>query len=83
MLCFFSEEISEPLGWITLTDNFISVGAMTLPNLCSWCPRGISPLTHLADGSLDLVLVRDTTRGEFVQYLRRHANTKDQARVIT
>ncbi|XP_033640055.1 ceramide kinase-like protein [Asterias rubens] len=64
--------------WISLTGNFLSISALTLPNLCSWCPRGLSPLTHLADGRLDLVLVRDTARGEFVQHLRRHATTKDQ-----
>ncbi|XP_022086700.1 ceramide kinase-like protein isoform X2 [Acanthaster planci] len=64
--------------WISVKGDFVSVGAMTLPNLCNWCPGGISPLTHLADGCLDLVLVRGTTRGEFVQHLRRHASDKNQ-----
>ncbi|XP_038044668.1 ceramide kinase-like protein isoform X2 [Patiria miniata] len=72
------DETSESQDWISSKDDLVSVGAMTLPNLCSWCPAGISPLTHLADGSLDLVLVRSTTRGEFVHHLRRHANAKDQ-----
>ncbi|XP_072021299.1 ceramide kinase-like protein [Amphiura filiformis] len=64
--------------WRTVDGAFLNVSLMTLPNLCSLCPGGMSPQTHLADGSADLILARTTTKAEFVQHLRRYATEKDQ-----
>lgn len=49
--------------------------------MSSSCPRsplGLSPSAHLADGTGDLVLVRDTHPLGFLKFLYRHTSTQDQ-----
>jgi len=51
----------------------------SVPGLCRLAPLGISKFAHLSDGCLDLVLVEDDSRKEFVRFLKRLGNQKDQA----
>lgn len=58
----------------------MNVGLFTIPGLCDLAPQGLSKFTHLNDGIIDLVLVKETERKEFVRYLRRHGNSKNQVK---
>ena len=52
----------------------------TIPGRSEVAPRGISKFTHLNDGVMDLVLVKNTERKEFIRLLKRLGNTKNQVR---
>lgn len=53
---------------------------MNNANLWSFAPQGISKYGHLADGLLDLVLIEQTTRKDFLRYLKRNGNSKNQVK---
>ena len=58
--------------------HYLSVSILALPARGEYCPLGMSKYAHLADGTMDLILVRETKKKEFMRYLRRHGNTKNQ-----
>jgi hypothetical protein len=41
---------------------------------------GLSKYAHLADGSLDLILVEQLSRKDFYRFIKRHAKAKNQVR---
>uniref|UniRef100_A0AAV2IYB1 Ceramide kinase C-terminal domain-containing protein n=1 Tax=Knipowitschia caucasica TaxID=637954 RepID=A0AAV2IYB1_KNICA len=45
---------------------------------CPRCPKGLSPSAHLADGTVDLILVHECSRVDFFKHLLRHTNKDDQ-----
>ncbi|XP_041367331.1 ceramide kinase-like protein [Gigantopelta aegis] len=71
-------DLTNENPWKNSKGSFMSVGVFSIPGLNHLAPRGLSPTTHLSDGHLDLVLVHNTDRKDFVRYLRRHGNSKNQ-----
>ncbi|OWF45408.1 ceramide kinase-like protein [Mizuhopecten yessoensis] len=64
--------------WKTFKGSFLNVGLYSIPGNCEMAPEGLDKFSHLCDGSMDLVLVKDTSRKDFVRFIRRHANSKNQ-----
>ncbi|CAG5134609.1 unnamed protein product [Candidula unifasciata] len=71
-------DLHQDSPWQTLKGKYMNVGLFVLPGLCDLAPQGLSKFTHLNDGVIDLVLVRDVEKKEFVRHLRRHGNSKNQ-----
>jgi hypothetical protein len=65
-------------NWKSLRHHYLQVAVLTNANLWSMAPQGLSKFGHLADGLLDLVLIEKTTRKEFLRYVKRNGNSKDQ-----
>ena len=63
---------SEPSPWRTLKGEYHNVSVFSMPGLSQHSPLGMSKLTHLADGAVDLVVTRKIDRQEFIRFLRRH-----------
>ncbi|KAL0158136.1 hypothetical protein M9458_046212, partial [Cirrhinus mrigala] len=57
---------------------FKCVSLTCMSSSCQKSPKGLSPSAHLADGTADLILVRETNPLGFLTYLHRHTNTQDQ-----
>lgn len=68
----------EDTPWRSRKLDFLNIGLFTLPGRSELAPRGMSKYTHLNDGVIDLVLVKDTPRKEFVRMLKRLTNAKNQ-----
>ncbi|CAH2305872.1 ceramide kinase [Pelobates cultripes] len=64
--------------WRHIQGQFLNVSIMSIPCLCSMAPRGLAPNTRLNDGTMALIVVRNTSRQEFVRHLKRHPTLKDQ-----
>ncbi|XP_041130399.1 ceramide kinase family protein isoform X2 [Polyodon spathula] len=69
---------SLPGDWRSVSGSFKAVNLTCMSSACPKSPGGLSPSAHLADGTADLILVRDCGRAEFLEHLRRHTNNKDQ-----
>ncbi|KAF7245072.1 Ceramide kinase-like protein, partial [Varanus komodoensis] len=64
--------------WHRIQGHFLNVSIMAIPCLCSMAPRGLAPNTRMNDGGIALIVVRNTSRPEFVQHLKRYASMKNQ-----
>ncbi|KAM4572140.1 ceramide kinase [Fundulus diaphanus] len=64
--------------WVTVDGRFKCVSLTCMSSSCAKSPLGLSPSAHLADGTGDLILVRDTNPLGFLKYLYRHTTTQDQ-----
>lgn len=65
--------------WKKISGTFIHVELVANAMLSDLaCGGGLSKYTHLADGSMDLILVDKVPRKEFYRFLRRHTNRKNQ-----
>ncbi|XP_063115465.1 ceramide kinase-like protein isoform X2 [Cavia porcellus] len=64
--------------WQTVQGQFLNVSIMAIPCLCSVAPRGLAPNTRLNNGSMALIIVRNTSRSEFIKHLKRYASVKNQ-----
>ncbi|XP_052038744.1 ceramide kinase-like protein isoform X2 [Apodemus sylvaticus] len=64
--------------WQTIQGQFLNISIMAIPCLCSVAPRGFAPDTRLNNGSMALIVVRNTTRPEFVKHLKRYSSVKNQ-----
>uniref|UniRef100_A0A3B4C9D6 DAGKc domain-containing protein n=1 Tax=Pygocentrus nattereri TaxID=42514 RepID=A0A3B4C9D6_PYGNA len=64
--------------WISVEGRFRCVSLTCISSSCPRSPKGLSPSAHLADGTGDLILVRDTNPLGFLTYLHRHTTTQDQ-----
>ena len=71
-------ELKQDSPWHTLKGTFMNVSVYSIPANCEIAPQGLSKVTHLNDGNIDLVVVRTAERKEFIRFLRRHGNSKDQ-----
>ncbi|KAG5838238.1 hypothetical protein ANANG_G00221660 [Anguilla anguilla] len=75
----YSQDSSLSDGdWVSLEGRFRCVSLTCMSSSCPRSPLGLSPAAHLADGTGDLILVRDTHAMGFLKYLHRHTNTEDQ-----
>ncbi|XP_028305469.1 ceramide kinase [Gouania willdenowi] len=75
-----SEEREKPGSdsWRAICGKFIAINAANISCACPRSPKGLSPSAHLADGSTDLILVRECSRLDFFKHLLRHTNKEDQ-----
>ncbi|XP_033762844.1 ceramide kinase-like protein [Pecten maximus] len=64
--------------WKTMKGSFLNVGLFCIPGNCEMAPEGLNKFCHLCDGSMDLVIVKNTSRKDFVRFLKRHSNSKNQ-----
>ncbi|XP_004375510.1 ceramide kinase-like protein isoform X1 [Trichechus manatus latirostris] len=64
--------------WQMIQGQFLNVSIMAIPCLCSVAPRGLAPNTRLNNGSMALIIVRNTSRPEFIKHLKRYASVKNQ-----
>ncbi|XP_068601180.1 ceramide kinase family protein isoform X2 [Brachionichthys hirsutus] len=64
--------------WVTVDGRFRCVALTCMSSSCQRSPLGLSPSAHLADGTGDLILVRDTHLLGFLKFLYRHTSTQDQ-----
>ena len=55
--------------WQTIGGRFISVLGANISCRCAKSSTGISPHAHIGDGRVDLVLVRKTTRANYLHHL--------------
>ncbi|CAF1086039.1 unnamed protein product [Rotaria sordida] len=65
-------------NWKILQNEYLQVAVLTNANLWSFAPQGLSKFGHLANGSLDLILIEPVTRKEFLRYVKRNGNSKNQ-----
>ncbi|CAF3715851.1 unnamed protein product [Rotaria sp. Silwood1] len=65
-------------NWKILENEYLQVAVLTNANLWSFAPQGLSKFGHIANGSLDLILIEPVSRKEFLRYVRRNGNSKDQ-----
>ncbi|KAH9489706.1 hypothetical protein Btru_037467 [Bulinus truncatus] len=63
--------------WRSLKGKYLNVGLFALPGMSYFAPQGISRYTHLNNNVVDLILIKDVERKEFVRHLRRFGNIKD------
>ncbi|XP_032639703.1 ceramide kinase-like protein isoform X2 [Chelonoidis abingdonii] len=68
--------------WHTIQGHFLNVSIMAIPCLCSMAPRGLAPNTRLNNGNMALIVVRNTSRSEFIKHLKRYASVKNQKGII-
>ncbi|KAI5096004.1 ceramide kinase [Silurus meridionalis] len=65
-------------NWLSVEGRFRCVSLTCMSSSCPRSPKGLSPSAHLADGTGDLILVRNTNPLGFLTYLHRHTTTQDQ-----
>ncbi|XP_034352487.1 ceramide kinase-like protein isoform X3 [Arvicanthis niloticus] len=73
-----SSESDSGGHWQIIQGQFLNISIMAIPCLCSVAPRGFAPDTRLNNGSMALIVVRNTTRPEFVKHLKRYSSVKNQ-----
>ncbi|XP_014402646.1 PREDICTED: ceramide kinase-like protein [Myotis brandtii] len=64
--------------WQMIQGQFLNVSIMAIPCLCSVAPRGLAPDTRLNNGSMALIIARNTSRPEFIKHLKRYTSVKNQ-----
>uniref|UniRef100_A0A673TXW9 Ceramide kinase like n=1 Tax=Suricata suricatta TaxID=37032 RepID=A0A673TXW9_SURSU len=64
--------------WQTIQGQILNISIMAIPCLCSVAPRGLAPNTRLNNGSMALIIARNTSRPEFIKHLKRYASVKNQ-----
>ncbi|XP_074789750.1 LOW QUALITY PROTEIN: ceramide kinase [Denticeps clupeoides] len=64
--------------WMSVSGRFRCVSLTCMSSSCPRSPLGLSPSAHLADGTADLILVRDTHPLGFLTFLHRHTSSQDQ-----
>ncbi len=77
------DQENKEKNWKILYQNYLQVAVLTNANLWSFAPQGLSKFGHLADGSLDLILIEPTTRKDFIRCVKRNGNSKNQVEIIT
>ncbi|XP_056394620.1 ceramide kinase-like isoform X1 [Hyla sarda] len=64
--------------WKKVTGSFMAINITGMSSACPKSQDGLSPTAHLADGTADLILVRESNTVQFLRHLNRHTNCKDQ-----
>ncbi|KAK3109145.1 hypothetical protein FSP39_023933 [Pinctada imbricata] len=70
------EERDNP--WRKIKSNLMNIALFTIPGFCSSAPWGLSKYSHSNDGVMELVLVKNIIRKDFIRFLKRHGNMKNQ-----
>ncbi len=69
-------------NWKILHNAYCQAAVLTNANLWSFAPQGLAKYGHLADGLLDLILIEPIVRKEFLRYIKRNGNSKNQVNKI-
>ncbi|KAK1902458.1 Ceramide kinase-like protein [Dissostichus eleginoides] len=69
-------EVEE--SWTTNQGLYLSISIMSVPCLSPHTPRGLAPITSLANGSAALIAVGNTSRSEFIKHLKRYGSSSGQ-----
>ncbi|XP_048343423.1 ceramide kinase-like [Sphaerodactylus townsendi] len=64
--------------WQRVQGRFLAINLTSMSSACPKSPEGLSPCAHLADGTADLILVRECSALSFLRHLKRHTNCSDQ-----
>ncbi|XP_072097414.1 ceramide kinase [Mobula birostris] len=64
--------------WKVIKGKFLAINSANISCACPKSPKGLSPAAHLADGTMDLIVVRKCSRLSFLRYLIRHTTSNDQ-----
>lgn len=64
-------------SWKTIRGQFISIIGANITCRCAKSLDGISPNAHLGDGLFDLILIRKTSRMQYLRHMMRIANRGD------
>jgi hypothetical protein len=67
-------------NWKILHQEFLQVAVFTNASLWSFAPQGLAKFGHLADGLLDLIVIEPVVRKEFLRYIKRNGNSKNQVK---
>lgn len=59
--------------WKRVEGRFLGISGANISCQCALSPLGMAPFAHLADGHLDLILIRKASRLKHLQYLLRTA----------
>ncbi|XP_053551790.1 ceramide kinase [Bombina bombina] len=65
-------------SWKKVSGSFVAINITGMSSACPKSQDGLSPTAHLADGTADLILVRECNTFQFLRHLSRHKNCKDQ-----
>lgn len=71
--------LDSDLKFLERRGSFVGVNAAVTACRCPQTKKGFSPNNHLANGCLDLILVRPCSRLQYLQYLLRTGWTKKSA----
>ncbi|XP_061814929.1 ceramide kinase isoform X5 [Nerophis lumbriciformis] len=72
------KETCDTDNWTEICGKFIAINVATMSCASPQSWKGLSPSAHLADGTADLILVRECSRLDFFKHLLRHTNKEDQ-----
>ncbi|XP_069111083.1 ceramide kinase-like protein [Argopecten irradians] len=64
--------------WKTCKGSYLNVALYCIPGNCEMAPEGLDKFCHLCDNSMNIVLVKSCSRKDFVRFLKRHGNSKNQ-----
>uniref|UniRef100_A0A8C4Y5L8 DAGKc domain-containing protein n=1 Tax=Gopherus evgoodei TaxID=1825980 RepID=A0A8C4Y5L8_9SAUR len=71
--------VSPPASeWQREQGRFLAINLTCMSSACPKSPDGLSPSAHLADGTADLILVRECSALGFLRHLSRHMDHRDQ-----
>ncbi|XP_037070309.1 ceramide kinase-like [Pollicipes pollicipes] len=70
-------EPPPPGEWHRVSGPFLVVSSANVSCRCKITPAGMCPRAHLSDGWAHLILVRKTSRANFLRYMYRSAAGKD------
>lgn len=62
--------------WLGIQGHFLSVSCALMANRCGRSTAGVAPTAHLGNGLMDVVLVSDCSRRNFLRFLLALANSE-------
>ncbi|XP_074071673.1 ceramide kinase-like protein [Macrotis lagotis] len=63
--------------WQKIQGHFLNISIMTIP-CCSMSPGGLAANARLNNGSMALIIARNSSRSEFVKHLKKYGSFKNQ-----
>ncbi|CAL1527023.1 unnamed protein product [Lymnaea stagnalis] len=63
-------------GWHHVKGRFSAINLVTISCRCDLTPIGMSPASHLGDGCMDLILIQDCSRLQYLRHLVRIPDSK-------
>ncbi|XP_046544857.1 ceramide kinase-like isoform X1 [Haliotis rubra] len=61
-------------GWHKVRGKFLGINSFSMSCRTAMTPEGVSPATHLGDGCLDLCIIYNCSRIDFLRHLHRCAD---------
>jgi len=64
-----TQNSSADTKWVRVEGSFLGISGANISCKCAISPSGIAPFSHLADGRIDLILIREVSRINHLRYL--------------